>query len=105
MVPTTVRVVLDATVTGSSCESHVLQQRLNFLPPLLKWLLLDAGYDDQTLLVACHQRGIKTLVPLSKPIGASKPLSGGNALTNWPPKPVAPVINGVDRVLNPSLPP
>jgi hypothetical protein len=69
--PTTVRVVFDATVTGSACESHILHARLHHLPPLIRWLLLDAGYDDQTLLAACHQRGLKTLVPLSKPIGAS----------------------------------
>ena len=38
----TVRVVLDATVTGSACESHVLQARIRNLPPMLKpccWML------------------------------------------------------------------
>ena len=41
--PTTVRVVLDATMTGSACESHVLQARIRNLPPMLRTLLLDAG--------------------------------------------------------------
>jgi hypothetical protein len=69
--PTTVRVVLGATVTGSTCESHVLQARVKELPPLVRTLLLDAGYDDGDLMAACAQRGIEVLVPLSKPIGKS----------------------------------
>jgi hypothetical protein len=68
--PTTVRVVLDACVTGSACESHVLQGRLKDLPPLLRTLLLD-GYDDADLIAACAERGIEVLAPLSKPIGKS----------------------------------
>jgi Transposase DDE domain len=71
--PATVRVVLDATVTGSACESHVLQARLADLPPTLDTLLLDAGYDDATLIVAAAERGITVLAPLAKPIGASTP--------------------------------
>jgi len=71
--PTTVRVVLDATVTGSSCESHVLQARVHQLPPLVNTLLLDAGYDDSDLIALCAQHGIRVLAPLSKPIGLSSP--------------------------------
>jgi hypothetical protein len=67
----TVRVVLDATVTGSACESHVLTERLAALPETLECFLLDAGYDDAILLNACQQRGMEVLVPLSKPIGLS----------------------------------
>lgn len=69
--PATVRVVLDATVTGSACESHVLQTRLDHLPPTLDTLLLDAGYDDGTLIEAAAERGISILAPLAKPIGES----------------------------------
>jgi hypothetical protein len=69
--PTTVRVVLTATVTGSACESHILQARLDTLPPIVNTLLLDAGYDDADLLAACALRGIEVLAPLSKPIGRS----------------------------------
>jgi hypothetical protein len=69
--PTTVRVVLGATVTGSACESHVLQARVKALPPLVRPLLLDAGYDDGDLLADCAQCGIEVLAPLSKPIGKS----------------------------------
>jgi DDE family transposase len=68
---TTVRAVLSATVTGSACESHVLQSHLDDVPPLVNTLLLDAGYDDGDLLVACAQRGLQVLVPLSKPVGKS----------------------------------
>jgi hypothetical protein len=67
----TVRVVLDATVTGSACESHVLVERIENLPEMLESFLLDAGYDDATLLAACQARGMEVLVPLSKPIGIS----------------------------------
>lgn len=69
--PTTVRAVLSATVTGSACESHVLQAHLSDLPPLVETLLLDAGYDDGDLLADCAQRRIEVLVPLSKPVGKS----------------------------------
>lgn len=69
--PTSVRAVLSATVTGSACESHILQSRLDDLPPLVSTLLLDAGYDDGQLLTACAQRGLQVLVPLSKPVGKS----------------------------------
>jgi hypothetical protein len=71
--PTTVRVVLGATVTGSACESHVLQARVKDLPPLLRTLLLDAGYDDGDLIATCTERGIELLAPLSKPVGKSTP--------------------------------
>ena len=69
--PTTVRTVLSATVTGSACESHILQAQLPDLPPIVETLLLDAGYDDATLLDACAGRAIHALAPLSKPVGAS----------------------------------
>src|SRR5450755_1113537 len=69
--PTTVRTVLSATVTGSACESHVLQAQLPDLPPTVETLLLDAGYDDADLLTACAGRGIDAIAPLSKPIGNS----------------------------------
>jgi len=68
---TTVRVVLGATVTGSACESHVLQARVQALPPLVRTLLLDAGYDDGDLIADCAQCGIQVLAPLSKPVGNS----------------------------------
>ena len=69
--PTTVRAVLSATVTGSACESHILQSHLDDLPPLVSRLLLDAGYDDRELMAACAERRLQVLVPLSKPIGKS----------------------------------
>lgn len=69
--PATVRVVLDATVTGSACESHVLQERIADLSPLIDVMLLDAGYDEATLLAILQQHRIEALVPLAKPIGAS----------------------------------
>jgi len=68
---TTVRVVLTGTVTGSACESHILQERIETLPPLVRLLLLDAGYDDADLIALCAQHGIRVLAPLSKPIGKS----------------------------------
>ena len=71
--PTTVRTVLSATVTGSACESHVLQAQLPDLPPTVETLLLDAGYDDAELLTACASRGIDAVAPLSKPVGSSTP--------------------------------
>lgn len=71
--PTSVRVVLGATVTGSACESHVLQARVKSLPPLVRTLLLDAGYDDGDLIDTCALSGIEVLAPLSKPVGKSTP--------------------------------
>jgi len=71
--PTTVRVVLDACVTGRACESHVLQARLANLPPLLHTLWLDASFADATLIDHAAQRGIQVLAPLSKPLGKSSP--------------------------------
>ena len=71
--PTTVRVVLAACVTGSACESHILQAQIKDLPPLLHTLLVDAGYDDRDLIALCAERGIEVLAPLSKPIGKSTP--------------------------------
>lgn len=65
------RVVLDATVTGSACESHILQARVGHLPPVVDTLLLDAGYDDADLIADYAQRGIRVIAPLSKPIGVS----------------------------------
>jgi hypothetical protein len=67
--PTTVRVVLDATVTGSACESHILQARVKDLPPLVRTLLVDAGYDEGELIADCADCGIEVLAPLSKPVG------------------------------------
>lgn len=67
--PTTVRVVLGATVTGSACESHVLRERIAALPPRVETVLLDAGYDDGQLISACTEQGIEVLVPLAKPLG------------------------------------
>jgi len=69
--PATVRVVLDATVTGSACESHVLENRIAGLPPTIETLLLDAGYDDADLIDRCAQRGMTVLAPLSKSVGQS----------------------------------
>ncbi len=71
--PTTVRVVLDACVTGSASESHVLQARVQNLPPLVRTLLLDAGYDDGDLITFCNAHGIEVLAPLSKPVGQTTP--------------------------------
>jgi len=67
----TVRIVLDATVTGSSCESHILTERVEYLSEIVQTLLLDAGYDDGKLIERCEQSGIEALVPLSKAIGVS----------------------------------
>jgi len=58
-------VVLDATVTGSACESHVLENRIDTLLPTIETLLLDAGYDDGDLIDRCAQRGLTVLAPLS----------------------------------------
>jgi hypothetical protein len=69
--PTTVRVVLEATVTGSACESHILQDRIADLPDMLQTLLLDASYDDGKLIDHCEAHAIEVLVPLAKPIGVS----------------------------------
>jgi len=71
--PATVRIVLDATVTGSTCESHVLEARVEELPRTIETLLLDAGYDDAKLINQCQQLGMEVLVPLSKPVGKSTP--------------------------------
>jgi hypothetical protein len=69
--PTTVRVVLDATVTGSAYESRILQERLPLLPTSVETLLLDAGYDSGALIDAAQALGLEVLVPLAKPIGLS----------------------------------
>src|SRR5258708_21106242 len=69
----TVRVVLGATVTGSACESHVLQARVADLPPLVRTLLLDDGYDDGGWIAECAKRSIEVLAPVSKPVGNSTP--------------------------------
>jgi hypothetical protein len=71
--PTTVRVVLGGTVTGSACESHVWQVRVKDLPPLVRTLWLDAGYDDGDLITTCALCGIEALAPLSKPVGKTTP--------------------------------
>jgi Transposase DDE domain len=71
--PTTVRTVLSATVTGSACESHVLQRQLPDLPPTVATLLLDAGYDAADLLTDCATRGIHAIAPLAKPVGRTTP--------------------------------
>jgi hypothetical protein len=71
--PTSVRAVLRATVTGSACESHILQSQLADLPPTVETLLLDAGYDDPDWFSDCARRGIRALAPLSKPVGKSTP--------------------------------
>ncbi len=56
-------------MTGSACESHGLQARVKDLPPLVRTLLLDAGYDDGDLIADCARYGIEVLAPLSKPVG------------------------------------
>jgi hypothetical protein len=71
--PTTVRVVLEATVTGSACESHILKDRVCYLPDMVQTLLLDASYDDSKLIDHCEAQAIEVLAPLAKPIGASTP--------------------------------
>ena len=71
--PTTVRVVLAACVPGRACESHVLQAPIKDLPPRLRTLLLDAGYDEGDWLALCAERGSEVLAPLSKPLGKSTP--------------------------------
>ena len=102
--PTTVRVVLSAAVTGSACESHVLQAQLDDLPPLVNTLLLDAGYDDGDLMAACAQCGIRILTPLSKPIGKSTSQADVTGRLIWLRPKVKPVTNSEDAALNPSLP-
>ncbi|MEP7289253.1 MAG: transposase [Chloroflexota bacterium] len=69
--PTTVLTVLSATVTGRAGESHVLQDHLDDLPPLVESLLLEAGYDDAERIADCQERGLEVLVPLAKSIGQS----------------------------------
>ena len=54
-------------------ESHVLRQHVKDLPPLVRTLLLDAGYDDGDLIADCAQQSIQVLAPLSKPVGKSTP--------------------------------
>jgi Transposase DDE domain len=71
--PTTVRTVLSATLTGSACQSHVLQAQLPDLPPTVETVLLEAGYDDTDLIADGAQRAIQVLAPLSKPVGKSTP--------------------------------
>ena len=70
-VSSTVRGVLDATVTGSACESQVLEDRSALLPETIETLLLDAGYDDSDLSAHLAAQGILALVPLAKAIGVS----------------------------------
>jgi len=69
--PTTARIVLEATVTGSACESHVLKDRIPHLPAMVQTLLLDTSYDDGKLIERCETHAIEVLVPLAKPIGVS----------------------------------
>jgi hypothetical protein len=69
--PTTVRIVLEATVTGNACESHILTDRIPYLPATVQTLLLDASYDDGKLIEQCEAHDIEVLVPLAKPIGVS----------------------------------
>ena len=69
--PTTVRVVLEATVTGSACESHILKDRIAYLPEMVQTLLLDASYDDGKLTDHGAAHTIEVLVPLAKPMGVS----------------------------------
>lgn len=98
--PTTVRVVLGACVTGSACESHVLQARVKDLPPLLRTLLLDAGSDDGDLIATCAERGIQVLAPLSKPMGNPhlKPDATGPLI--WPRPKAKPAIASAAPVSN-----
>lgn len=72
-VSSTVRVVLDATVTGSACESKVLKERIEQLPATIETMLLDAGYDDGDLIKRFAARDIVALAPLAKPMGVSTP--------------------------------
>jgi len=95
--PTTVRVVLGATVTGSAGESHVLRERLAALPPLVETLLLDAGDDDGQLIDACTKRGIEVLVPLAKTAASGRPI--------WPPPKGKVAIGNAARASNLSLRP
>lgn len=67
--PTTVRVVLTATLTGSDSESHVLRQLLPSLPETVATLLLDKGYDDEKLMTACRELGMTVIAPLHLPVG------------------------------------
>jgi len=71
--PTTVRVVVGATVTGACSEARVLAARLDALPPTTAILLLDAGYDHPYLLSECQWRGLRTFVPLAKKVGKATP--------------------------------
>jgi hypothetical protein len=73
LAPTTGRVVLAACVTGSACESHILQERVKDLPPLLRTLLLAAGYDHADLMADCAKCGIQVVAPLSMPVGKATP--------------------------------
>jgi len=103
--PATVRVVLNATVTGSACESHVLQERVEDLPPVVRTLSLDAGFDDGDLIANCARRGIEVLVPLSKPIGQSTPQARRDRAAYLTSLKAKPVIGSARRALSLFLPP
>ena len=105
VLPTLVRTVLSATVTGSDCESHVLQAHLDDLPPLVETLLLDAGYDDADLITDCHDRAIAVLVPLAKPIGLSTSKQRRDRAAYFASRLVKAVINSVDAALSLSFRP
>ena len=103
--PTTARIVLSATVTGRACESHVLQAQLPDLPPTVKTLLLDAGYDDGDLLAACAQRGIQVLAPL-RSLSVNRPPNSAVTAPLFSPRPKAkPATNAAARPLSLFSPP
>ncbi len=55
--------------------THYIERGATYFDPrnqqAIQTLLLDAGYDDATLLSDCANRGIHVLAPLSKPVGKS----------------------------------
>jgi hypothetical protein len=71
--PTTVRLVLAATVPGRACESQVWPAGVKAWPPRVRTWLLAAGDADGAWMATCAGCGIEVLAPLSKPVGHSTP--------------------------------
>jgi hypothetical protein len=103
--PTTMRVVLNATVTGSASESNVLQAWIETLPPLVRWLLLDAGYDDADLIADCAQRGFRSWLPCLNRLASRPPKFVGVVLPIWGCPKAKRVASSAGTALNSSLPP
>jgi len=69
--PTCVRAVLSARLKTNDAENRVMSLMLADIPPTVRCLLLDSGYDDEKLVTACRQQAIDMLSPLHKAIAPS----------------------------------